>query len=143
MVDRESTNAYGGLVMAKKILIIDDDKDIIEALQLVLESEGYEVESTTSTKGAVALVKQNNPDLIILDVMFPESSSEGFDLARELNRDDEAGKVPVLMLSAVNARFNLGFSNKDRDENWLPVAEFMEKPVQPAQLIERVQELLS
>jgi two-component system, OmpR family, alkaline phosphatase synthesis response regulator PhoP len=128
--------------MAKKILIIDDDKDIIESLQLVLESKGYDVESTLTTKGAVDLVKSLAPDLIILDVMFPESSSEGFDLARELNRDQEARQTPVLMLSAVNARFNLGFSNKDRDENWLPVAEFMEKPVQPLKLVQRVEELI-
>jgi two-component system, OmpR family, alkaline phosphatase synthesis response regulator PhoP len=128
--------------MAKKILIIDDDKDIIESLQLVLESKGYDVESTLTTKGAVELVKSMGPDLIILDVMFPESSSEGFDLARELNRDQEARQIPVLMLSAVNARFNLGFSNKDRDENWLPVAEFMEKPVQPLKLVQRVEELI-
>ncbi len=128
--------------MAKKILIIDDDNDIIEALQLVLDSKGYDVQSTLTTKGALALVKSLAPDLIILDVMFPESSSEGFDLARELNRDPDGRKVPILMLSAVNARFNLGFSNKDRDENWLPVAEFMEKPVQPAKLLKRIEELL-
>jgi len=128
--------------MGKKILIIDDDKDIIESLQLVLVSKGYDVQSTLTTKGAVELVKSITPDLIILDVMFPESSSEGFDLARELSRDEEARKIPVLMLSAVNARFNLGFSNKDRDENWLPVAEFMEKPVQPLKLVQRIEELI-
>lgn len=128
--------------MGKKILIIDDDRDIIEALTMVLESRGYETVSTVTTKGALALVKSEKPDVIILDVMFPESSSEGFDLAREISRDEEGRKVPILMLSAVNARFNLGFSNKDRDENWLPVAEFMEKPVQPEKLLNRLEELI-
>ncbi len=129
--------------MSKKILIIDDDKDIIESLTLVLESKAYEVSSLTSTKGALEHVKAVAPDLIVLDVMFPESSSEGFDVARAFNRDADVRKIPILMLSAVNARFNLGFSNKDRDENWLPVAEFMENPVEPMKLLKRVEELLS
>ncbi len=129
--------------MGQKIYIIDDDSDIIESLQLVLESQGYEVKSTLSTKGALEAVKAEKPDLIILDVMFPESSSEGFDVARRFHEDPDVSKIPVLMLSAVNARFNLGFSNRDKDDHWLPVAEFMEKPVEPAKLVGKVKELLA
>lgn len=129
--------------MGKKIFIIDDDQDIIDSLKLVLESKGYEVDASITAKNAVEMVRKKRPDLVILDVMFPENSSEGFDTARELHADEEAKKVPILMLSAVNAKFNLGFTNKDRDDSWLPVAEFIEKPVEPGKLLDMVEKLTS
>jgi CheY-like chemotaxis protein len=76
----------------------------------------------------------------VLDVMFPEDSSGGFHLARDLRR--KHGNMPVLMLTAVNRQFPLGFSNKDIDPKWLPVTEFLEKPVDLKVLREKVDRLL-
>jgi CheY-like chemotaxis protein len=126
----------------KKVLIIDDDRDMVESLKMILEAHGYGVEALYSAADGVKKVKAAKPDLIILDVMFPENPSEGFDLARELRKDKVAGKIPVIILSAINERFKLGFSDKDRDEAWLPVARFAEKPIEPAKLAQMVKELL-
>ncbi len=62
--------------------------------------------------------------------MFPEDSSAGFELARSMRHHNEKLKnIPVLMLTAVNAKFPLGFCSRDIDDNWLPVSNFMEKPI--------------
>jgi two-component system alkaline phosphatase synthesis response regulator PhoP len=128
--------------MPKKVFIIDDDRDMVDSLTMVLEGHGYGVEATYTASDAMEKVRVSKPDLIILDVMFPENSSEGFDLARKLHQDDIAGKIPIIMLSAINVRFNLGFSEKDRDETWLPVTHFIEKPVVPEKLIKMVKDTI-
>src|SRR5438105_2034635 len=81
----------------KKILVVDDDPDILDAVQILLESEGYDV--TTSTKGEI--VKKFNgelPDLILLDVLL--SGQDGREIARALKTQDETKNVPILMMSA-------------------------------------------
>lgn len=128
--------------MAKKVFIIDDDHDMVDSLTMVLAGHGYEVGAAYLASEAVEKVKQARPDLIILDVMFPENPSEGFDLARKLHTDVLTRNIPVFILSAINARFNLGFSEKDRDESWLPVNHFIEKPIIPEKLIKMVQEAI-
>jgi DNA-binding response OmpR family regulator len=128
--------------MPKKIFIIDDDRDMVDSLTMILSRHGYNIDATFNASDAMEKVKKTKPDLIILDVMFPENSSEGFDLARKLHDDAETGKIPIIMLSAINVRFNLGFSDKDRDETWLPVAHFIEKPVVPEKLLAMVREVV-
>jgi DNA-binding response OmpR family regulator len=73
--------------------------------------------------------------------MFPEDPSGGFKLARELRRRHEG--LPILLLTAVNQKFPLGFSSKDIDAAWLPVTGFVEKPVEFPVLLDKVHELLS
>ena len=127
-----------------KILIIDDDKDIIDSLTLVLEANGYLVESKLDTDNLIADVKTANPDLIILDVIFPEDPQAGFKAARELHKNEDLGNIPVLLLSAVNIKSNLafGFSESDISEDFMPVEAFIEKPVEPPVLLERIRNLL-
>lgn len=128
--------------MPKKIFIIDDDRDMVESLTMVLKSKGYGIEASYTASDALGKVKASKPDLIILDVMFPENSSEGFELARKFHQDAEINKIPIIILSAINARFNLGFSDKDRDEAWLPVSHFVEKPIHPDKLLKMVKEII-
>lgn len=127
-----------------KILIIDDDKDIIDSLTLVLEASGYQVESKMDTDDLIADVKTANPDLIILDVIFPEDPQAGFKAARELHKNEDLGHIPVLLLSAVNIKSNLafGFSESDISDDFMPVEAFIEKPVEPQALLERIRNLL-
>ena len=127
-----------------KILIIDDDKDIIDSLTLVLEASGYEVVFKIDTDNLIADVKAANPDLIILDVIFPEDPQAGFKAARELHKNEALAHIPVLMLSAVNIKSNLafGFSESDISEDFMPVEAFIEKPVEPQVLLERIRNLL-
>ena len=127
-----------------KILIIDDDKDIIDSLTLVLEANGYQVESKMDTDNLIADVKTANPDLIILDVIFPEDPQAGFKAARELHKNEDSLHIPVLLLSAINIKSNLafGFSESDISEDFMPVEAFIEKPVEPQVLLERIRNLL-
>jgi CheY-like chemotaxis protein len=109
------------------ILIIDDDEEFSGAIAVVLQSEGYEVDQESDPAAVLPRIAARRPDAVVLDVMFPESPTQGFDLARAIGKAD--AKLPILMLTAVNQQFPLGFSGKDIDPTWLPVAEFLEKPV--------------
>ena len=111
------------------IMIVDDDDDFSFATATVLEEAGHEVRVESNIPSAELSLKTKQPDLVILDAMFPESSSAGFDLARKIRHDGSLKHVPILMLTAVNSKFPLGFSPQDIDEAWMPVAEFLEKPV--------------
>jgi CheY-like chemotaxis protein len=123
------------------LLVVDDDEEFADAVATVCRASGHEVETVHTTAEALKRVQKRRPDGIVLDVMFPEDPSAGFHLARDLRR--KHGNVPVLMLTAVNRQFPLGFSNKDIDSKWLPVTEFLEKPVDLKVLQEKVDQLLA
>ena len=129
----------------KKIYIIDDDRDIVESMSMVLKANGYEVAAQYNDENVIENVSQYNPDLIILDVMFPENNSIGFEIARDLKRNNKLTNIPIIMLSAVNERgIYLGrFTNQDIDETWLPVSKFLDKPVQPKELLLQVKSILN
>ena len=84
-------------------------------------------------------------DLIILDVIFPENDSAGFEIARELKHDDKTKNIPIIILSAVNKMGNYSgsFSNKDKNDIYLPIEEFIEKPIEPKKLVQTVNKLLA
>lgn len=128
-----------------KIYIIDDDRDIVDALTMVLESENHEVGFQNDENDAVSNVSKFEADLIILDVIFPENDGSGFEIARKLKHDDKTKNIPIAMLSAVNEKGQYAgtFSNADIDDVYLPVEEFVEKPLVPAELIKLVNKLLS
>ncbi|MBF0461708.1 MAG: response regulator [Magnetococcales bacterium] len=127
-----------------KILIIDDDQDIIDTLTMILENSGHTVITKQDTDNLLNDVKASRPDLIVLDIMLPEDSQAGFKAARALNKDAEVGSIPVLILSAVNQRSNLafGFSESDISTDFLPVEAFIEKPVEPQVLLSKIEHLL-
>lgn len=126
------------------LLIIDDDEDFATAAAMVLRNSGHDVHSEMSIENGEKSMMKKPPDLIILDVMFPENGTAGFEFARKIkNFGDDFKDIPVLMLTAVNSSFPLGFSSSDIDENWLPVETFLEKPVDFDILISKVSEMLS
>ena len=124
------------------ITIIDDDQDFAEAIAAVLESAGHEVDLQLTPSAGMASLKAKKPDLAILDVMFPENPTAGFDTAREIRKDEKLKDIPVIMLTSVNQEFPLGFSDKEIDKDWLPVTTFIEKPVDFGVLLQKVAELL-
>lgn len=125
------------------LLIVDDDEDFAHAAATVLRSSGHEVVIKLEPDDAVRSMEQRPPDLVVLDVMFPEDSSAGFALARTIrHHKDNLNDIPVLMLTAVNQRFPLGFSSRDIDSEWLPVSDFLEKPVDLDVFSNRVNALL-
>jgi len=125
------------------VMIVDDDQDFAETIALVIRNEGHEVQNKYDTESAFQCMQQKAPDLVLLDVMFPEDSSAGFELARTMRHENENLKmVPILMLTAINARFPLGFGPNDIDSEWMPVTDFLEKPVDFDVLREKVAKLL-
>ncbi len=128
--------------MGKKIFIVDDDSDIVDAISMVLNKHGFSVASSLTASDALEKIKKEKPDLIILDVMFPEDTSKGFDLSRIFHHDPYVKNIPVVILSAVNILFKLGFSKNEIDEDWMPVREFIEKPVEPDKLLNVINKIL-
>lgn len=128
-----------------RILIIDDDPDIVDSLTMILEGGGHHVSVKADTDNLVEEVMKANPDLIILDIIFPEDPQAGFVAARDLQKNEKVKDIPVLLLSAVNQESNMsfGFSDADISDDFMPVEGFIEKPVEPSVLLNRIQELLT
>lgn len=118
------------------IAIIDDDPDIIEATSLVLSSKGHKVLNASNPDDGYTMVKENNPDLIILDVMMDEPD-DGFFLAQKLRR--EKINIPILMYTSVSKTIGFEYGQGDM----VPVDDFVEKPISPDQLVEKVNNLLN
>jgi CheY-like chemotaxis protein len=111
---------------------------------MILEADGHKVSVKTDTDNVVESAKEVNPDIIILDIMFPEDPHAGFAAARALEADAKVKDIPVLILSAVNQRSNMsfGFAESDISDDFMPVEGFLEKPVEPSVLLAKVTELL-
>ncbi|MBT3275162.1 MAG: response regulator transcription factor [Spirochaetales bacterium] len=125
-----------------KILLVDDDVELAAGLASVLSSEGYEVETRETLDDARQALFGDPPDLLVLDVMFPENPAGGFDLARELRTNEKTKKLPVILLTAVNQELPMDFSAADIDDEWMPVQDFLEKPPAFPELIAKVKKLL-
>ncbi len=122
------------------ILIIDDDIDLVEVLRITLENAGYNViDAQTGIRG-YNLAHTLKPDLIILDVMMG-TIDEGFHTAYQIRRNPELDDIPIIMLTAVTQRTGFKF-NRETDESFLPVSEFIEKPVNPRKLVDTVRKHL-
>lgn len=124
--------------MGNKVLIIDDDINIIEATTTLLEAKSYEVISAENGEDGVAKAKAENPDLILLDVMMTKKT-EGFDTARALQADDTTKAIPVILVTGIRKEMNLPFGFEP-DESFLPVKAVLEKPVKPEALLKLVAE---
>lgn len=124
--------------MAKKLLIIDDDVEYVDAMTNLLDARGYTVASAHNGKDGVAAAKANKPDLVILDVMMT-STSEGFDVAREFHDDADLKEVPIVMITGVRKEMNLPFAFEP-DSEWLPVKALLEKPVKPEILLKTIEQ---
>ena len=125
------------------IQIIDDDIDIAESIAALLEAGGHDTNILTDTDGAEDVLARNKPDLLVLDVMFPENPAAGFDLARRIRRREDIKNLPIILLTGINQDLPMNFSEKDIDEDWMPVQHFIEKPVKPDELVKKVDEQLS
>ena len=126
-----------------KIQIIDDDVELSANTASILQSAGHETATRDTTEGSLEFLVENKPDLLVLDVMFPENPAGGFDLARKVREREELKDLPIIMLTAINQEFPMDFSSQDIDEDWLPVQGFVEKPVDIPTLLKKVDEVLA
>lgn len=120
-----------------RILIVDDDPDMVEAGRYVLEREGHTVTSASNVETGLKALDDWTPDLLILDVMM-EEADDGLVFARTVRR--RGLTIPILMLTSVNRAMGLHIG---KDEEMVPVDEFVEKPVDPGVLVAKVNSLLS
>lgn len=120
-----------------KILIVDDDRDLVEACALYLENEGYEVHMAHNRRDGMKKVEDVDPDLLILDVMMDEAD-DGIVMAQELRRGRYS--KPILMLTSISKVTGMKYG---KDKELIPVNDFQEKPIEPAKLLAKVKELLS
>jgi CheY-like chemotaxis protein len=126
-----------------KILVIEDDADMVEALRMLLEASDYQVFAAPTGSEGLQQVKEINPDLIILDAMM-ETATAGFQVSLQLRSPDADSEyaayrnVPILMLTAIHATTSLEFSP---DVAYLPVDDFAEKPIEPDLLLGKIKAL--
>ncbi|HUV00867.1 MAG TPA: response regulator [Bacteroidales bacterium] len=126
-----------------KILIIEDDTDLVAALKILLETKDYQVITAYDPEEGSKKLSQERPDLIILDVMFgSKGESMGFDFAQKIRYEKQSADIPILMLTAINAEKPFFSFSPDTDGEYLPVDSFIDKPVQIEELYKKVEELL-
>jgi len=121
-----ATNEVNG----RKVLVIDDEPGIIEIVETNLEGDGFEVISASNGKEGLEKIKQEAPELVVLDVMMPEM--DGWEVLRNLERDPDTAGLPVIMLTA-----------KAADEDYIygleeGAVEYITKPFLPQELVNRI-----
>ena len=126
-----------------RILIVEDDTDLVAAMKIILETKDFKVITAFDPDEGNEKIREEKPDLIILDVMFgSKGESKGFDFAQKIRYDKQLAEIPILMLTAINtAKPYFNFS-PDTDGEFLPVDSFLDKPVQSEELCNKVEELL-
>lgn len=121
--------------MGKKVLLIEDEPNIIEAIGFILSRDGWDVKTHSNGHDAMQAVRARMPDLIILDVMLPGKS--GYDILAEIRNDAELSEIPVLMLTARG-------QTKDREmAERAGVSHYMTKPFSNADVLAVVRSLVT
>jgi two-component system alkaline phosphatase synthesis response regulator PhoP len=123
-----------------KILLVDDDPDLIESVTMILEAKGYEVDAAYDGIEGLEKVKEVNPDLIVLDVMMPRK--DGYEVCKELKADPIYRDIPVLLLTAVVSKISTtSYTQQGGMET--EAEDYIDKPVEPDELVERIENLLN
>jgi DNA-binding response OmpR family regulator len=123
-----------------RLLFIDDDIDFLEIMTLFFEKHDYSVDTATTPEEGLKKIKTRMPDLVILDVMMP-SEFEGFELARKIREELRLTALPIIILSCIHDRKQIPYRFAP-DPDYLPVDVFLDKPVSPQTLQEKIESLL-
>lgn len=121
--------------MTKKILIIDDEHDIVETIQFMLEAQGYRCLTAFDGEEGLKAAKNSNPDLIILDVMMPKMN--GYKISRLLKYDNAYKDIPILMLTARSQDEDKAIGEETGAD------EYITKPFEMDYILKKVKEYLS
>ncbi len=120
------------------ILVVDDDPDFVEIMRTILESHGYNVITASNGQQALARVKAEHPDLMVLDIMM-STVLDGLNVSEQLSRDPEAKFMPVIMASSIADTPHAGLFPMEEQPH---MDAWLSKPVDPATLLGKVEELL-
>lgn len=121
-----------------KILVVDDDPDFVYATRLVLENDGHAVISAGSGNEGYQRVKEDRPDLVILDVMM-DTILDGLSMSQQMHDDTNARDIPILMVTSIA---NTDYAELFPTDNYIHIRGFMSKPIDPENLIRQVNKLL-
>jgi DNA-binding response OmpR family regulator len=127
----------------KKILFVDDELDMRIFLSTVLKTEGYEAVAARNAFEGIKKAREILPDVVIMDVMMPQAG--GVTLFQEIKKDERLKHVPVIMLTGVTEKafhHHLKMLNLRLDNTLPPPDAYMEKPLNPARLVETIEKLL-
>ncbi len=125
----------------KKLLMIDDDPDFVEGIVSILETAGYEVDTTYNPKDGFKALKSKQYDLLLLDIMMGRGA-EGVMIARKMRKDPKLRELPVLIITGIREQIAYLFPGQPVHPHFVEVDELVEKPVEPAFLLERVSALI-
>ena len=114
-----------------KILVVDDDPDFVLVSRTILEGAGYEVMEAANGRIALETMRQETPDLVLLDVMM-STTLEGVDVSKEMESDPDLSKVPVVMVSSIATT---EYASDFPDDEPIPIEAWISKPIQPAVLL--------
>ncbi|MCE5251142.1 response regulator [bacterium] len=120
----------------KKIMVVDDDNDIVESIAMILESAGYKVTAADSGEQCLEFLRCERPDLIILDVMM-ETMTEGFNVSYDLKNNPDFQTIPIIIVSSIE-----DYAGIRVDKDFVMADEFLEKPLHPNILLETIKRLL-
>jgi two-component system alkaline phosphatase synthesis response regulator PhoP len=124
----------------KRILIVDDDRDYGDALRIVLENSGYEVNHVLNIRDGQKALEGEKPNLIILDVMM-DRHTDGFDLCYDLKHDEACRTIPIMMVTAVTEKTGFKFS-PETDGEYLQADAYVAKPIPVVELLSRVNKMI-
>ena len=125
----------------KRIVLIEDDPDMHAAIRMILEPQGFSITCCSTGPEGLEAVRQERPDLILLDIML-SSPSEGFHLSYEMKQDEALAKIPIIMISAIGETMGMDFA-KELGSEYVQAEVFLEKPLDAAELREAVAKVLS
>jgi len=120
------------------ILVVDDDRDIVDAVTMILESAGYRVITCSSSRTCLEMLEsEDRPDAIVLDIML-ETITDGFTLGNDLKEHPSYRDIPIIAISSIEKL--TGFPV---DKDFLHIDEFLEKPLRPALLLHTIEKYLN
>ncbi len=126
-----------------RVMVIDDDYDVLEWCRLVLEPNGFDVRCFSEPEDALADMREETPDIIITDLMMAHLDS-GFDFAEKIKDAPEFARIPVIIMTAASSRHGFDFiPRSEADLKAMHVDAFFTKPAEPQALITRIRALIA
>jgi CheY-like chemotaxis protein len=123
-----------------RVLIIDDDQELLLYLRTFLEDNGYETICASSTKEGLKMIEKEHPDIILLDIVM-ESMFSGFHICSLLKNDPHLRHIPIIGISGIADELGIRYSY-DTDREFFNPDAYLEKPIDRSELLEKIRDLL-
>ncbi|TSA34718.1 MAG: response regulator [Porphyromonadaceae bacterium] len=128
--------------MNKKVLLIDDDEDLLRSFQVTIENQGFAVYTSDNGTDGLALLRSEKPDLLVLDVMM-RTNLEGYNLLHLIKKEPEFKKLPIIILTGMVGQLGVNLASGVEDEILFPNVRFQDKPIDPIILARMIEDILS